>query len=71
MSTQSVLSRDNAFLQAPKRQPFWSGFIEITLEWRRRARSRRELARLSHLDVKDISYPANIATEKNKPFWRS
>ena len=70
MSTQSVLSRDNVFRQVQTRQPFWSGFVEVMVEWRRRVRSRRELARLSHLDIKDIGYPASIAAEKNKPFWR-
>jgi len=69
MSTQSVLSRDNAFPHVKTRQP-WSGFIDVMLEWQRRARSRCELARLSGFDIKDIGYPANIATEKSKPFWR-
>ena len=69
MSTQSVLSRDNAFLHTQTRQPFWSGLVEVMLEWQRRAQSRRELARLSHFDIKDIGYPANVAAEKNKPFW--
>jgi uncharacterized protein YjiS (DUF1127 family) len=70
MSTQSVLYRKNASLRAEARQPLWNGFTEIFLEWRRRARSRRELASLSYPDIKDIGYPADIAAEKNKPFWR-
>ena len=67
---QSVLSRKNAFLRLETRQPLWSGFIEVILEWQRRTQSRRELARLSYLDIKDIGFQADIAAEKIKPFWR-
>jgi uncharacterized protein YjiS (DUF1127 family) len=70
MTIQSVLYREKAFAQAETRQPPWIGIFEIILEWQRRARSRRELARLSHLDVKDIGYPADVEAEKTKPFWR-
>ena len=70
MSMQSVLSRKNAFLRVETRQPLWNGLLEVILGWQRRAQSRRELARLSYLDIKDIGYPADTAAEKNKPFWR-
>jgi uncharacterized protein YjiS (DUF1127 family) len=70
MSIQSVLYREKAFARAETRQPLWVGFLELILEWQRRAQSRRELARLSYLDIKDIGYPAAIEAEKSKPFWR-
>ena len=69
MSIQSVLYREKAFARAETRQPPWIGIFEIILELQRRARSRRELARLSYLDIKDIGYPAAIEAEKSKPFW--
>lgn len=70
MSMQSVLSRKNAFLRVETRQPLWNGLLEVILGWQRRAQSRRELARLSYHDIKDIGYPADAAAEQNKPFWR-
>ena len=71
MSMQSILSRKKAFLRVETRQPLWNGVIEVIfLEWQRRKQSRRELARLSYLDIKDIGFPADIAAEKNKPFWK-
>jgi uncharacterized protein YjiS (DUF1127 family) len=39
--------------------------------WRRRARSRGELARLGERDLRDIGLtPAEAARECAKPFWR-
>ncbi len=70
MSTQSVLYRENGFPRQKTRQPNSNGFFKVILEWQRRARSRRELAHLSCLDIKDIGYPADVKAEKNKPFWR-
>jgi uncharacterized protein YjiS (DUF1127 family) len=70
MSTQTLFSRDNAFV-APRLAP--SGlarFAEIIRQWRQRVISRRELAGLSDLDLKDIGYPAGAAAERAKPFWR-
>jgi len=39
-------------------------------EWRRRARSRTQLARLSERDLRDIGLtPTEAAKEYAKPFW--
>jgi uncharacterized protein YjiS (DUF1127 family) len=68
MSTQFVLSRKSSLLKAESCQTLWNNVLEIILEWQRRAQSRRELARLSLLDVKDLNYRPDIASEKRKPF---
>ena len=40
-------------------------------DWRRRARSRAELARLSEPELRDIGLtPAEALWEYAKPFWR-
>jgi len=40
-------------------------------EWRRRARSRTQLARLAEHELRDIGLtPADAAREYAKPFWR-
>ncbi len=70
MSTQSFLYRENTFRQAETRQPLWNHFLKVAVEWRRRAQSRRELARLSSLEMKDFGYPAAAEVEKRKPFWK-
>ena len=70
MTTHSISSRDNVFagpysaIAQPRR------FFEIFREWRRRSKSRAELSRLHELDLKDIGYPARVAAERAKPFWR-
>jgi hypothetical protein len=33
--------------------------------------SRRELAGLTHFELKDLGHPAGSAEEKSKPFWRA
>lgn len=52
----------------------WASFVGhlkgTTAEWRRRARSRRELALLSDVELRDMGYPAHFEAEKAKPFWR-
>ena len=70
MSTHWVSSKAHIFLPKETSQPPWKRILGTIGEWQRHARSRRELARLSHLDIKDIGFPADIAVEKNKPFWR-
>jgi uncharacterized protein YjiS (DUF1127 family) len=40
-------------------------------EWRRRARSRRELALLSHAERHDLAYRYDINAETNKWFWQA
>ena len=44
----------------------------IVIEWRRRARSRAELAQMSDLDLRDIGFTrAEVARELAKPIWRA
>ena len=39
--------------------------------WRRRARERREMARLDHRALRDLGLSASqVRYEANKPFWR-
>jgi uncharacterized protein YjiS (DUF1127 family) len=71
MSTQTVSSDANVFLPAELIRPAPKRFIEVVLEWRRRVRSRSELAALSDLELRDIGYPAGAAAEISKPFWRT
>jgi uncharacterized protein YjiS (DUF1127 family) len=75
MATQTVSSHqvslhENVFGALPFPRSRRLRMIETILEWRRRAASRRELARLSALDLKDIGYPDHTAAEIAKPFWR-
>jgi uncharacterized protein YjiS (DUF1127 family) len=73
MTTQTV-SHDGAFREnagARVGRLNWRRLAETVIEWRRRARSRRELAGLTALDLKDIGYPDRAAAELAKPFWRS
>jgi uncharacterized protein YjiS (DUF1127 family) len=68
-SLHEVSLHDNVFGGLQFRRPRqW--LIKTLLEWRRRAASRRELARLSAFDLKDIGYPDHTAAEIAKPFWR-
>jgi uncharacterized protein YjiS (DUF1127 family) len=74
MTTQTVSSHraslhDNVFGGSQFSRPR-QRLIKTLLEWRRRAASRRELARLSAFDLKDIGYPDHTAAEIAKPFWR-
>jgi uncharacterized protein YjiS (DUF1127 family) len=45
--------------------------VETIREWRRRIASRRELAALTALDVRDLGYPAGREAEISKPFWEN
>ncbi len=69
--SQSVSLRENVFIEPRRVGSLRHRIIETLLEWRRRIRSRQELARLSELDLKDIGYPARVDAEKAKPFWRA
>jgi uncharacterized protein YjiS (DUF1127 family) len=71
MTTQSVSSHENVFVKPRLATSLRRRFIETLIEWRRRMNSRRELACLSHADIKDIGYPARAEAEKAKPFWRA
>lgn len=71
MSTHSVSSGTHIFLPAQIGQSRRKQWAETLREWRRRARSRRELAALSERDLRDLGHPAGVEAEKHKPFWRS
>jgi uncharacterized protein YjiS (DUF1127 family) len=70
MSTPSVSSGTHAFLPAQISKSRHKPLAETLRDWRRRIRSRRELAALSQRDLKDLGYPAGVEAEKHKPFWR-
>ena len=70
MSTHAVSSdakvfRPTALFKAPRQ-----GLGDMILEWRRRIRSRRELAALTQRELGDLGFPAGVADEIHKPFWR-
>jgi uncharacterized protein YjiS (DUF1127 family) len=69
--SQSVLLRENVLVEPRRVGSLRRQIIETLLEWRRRMRSRQELALLSQLELKDIGYPARVEVEKAKPFWRA
>jgi len=65
-----------------RRQHYESGFSRlhflvttaqhIAVEWRHRARSRAELARMSDYDLRDLGLTrAEVARESAKPFWQA
>lgn len=70
MSTHSVSTGTPVFHPAQIGRSPRKGLAGALRDWRRRARSRRELAGLSELDLKDLGYPAGVEAEKHKPFWR-
>ncbi len=78
MSTQtSVTSKAGALPGAGPQSvagSTWASIVErlkgTAAEWRRRARSRRELALLSDFELRDMGYPAHLEAEKAKPFWQ-
>jgi len=71
MSTESASLGVDVFVSAHVKRPLRKRLIDTLIEWRRRIRSRREFAALSARELKDIGYPAEIAAEKAKPFWRA
>ncbi len=71
VSSQSVSLRENVLVEPRQVGSLRHRIIETLLEWRRRMRSRQELALLSQLELKDIGYPARVDVEKAKPFWRA
>jgi uncharacterized protein YjiS (DUF1127 family) len=86
MSTQSVSSQDRSLHRSSlhhssQHENVLTGsrlghllrpwLIETVMEWRRRMQSRRELATLSEIELRDIGYPARAEAEKAKPFWRA
>ena len=71
MTTNWTLSRGNAVTAGFSGRSSRKRFTETIREWIQRARSRRELARLSHLELKDLPNQDMIYTEKRKTFWRA
>lgn len=55
-----------------RRLPQWSEFQGLLIEWRQRARSRRELAALDDRELWDMGVTRMEAeNEANKPFWEA
>ena len=77
MSTQSVSphesvsSHENVFTGSRLGHLPRAWIAATVTEWQRRMRSRRELATLSEMELRDIGYPARAEAEKAKPFWRA
>jgi uncharacterized protein YjiS (DUF1127 family) len=71
MTTQSVSSHDNVFFRPRHESSLRRRFTETMLEWKRRIKSRHELACLSDIELRDIGYPDHVEAEKAKPFWRA
>jgi len=69
-TSENVFEKPNAF-EKLSLASLLRRFITMLLQWRQRMESRRELAKLSALDLKDIGYPAGAEAEKAKPFWRA
>ncbi len=69
--SQSVSSRENIIVGPSRGGSLGRRLIDTFLEWRRRINSRRELALLSELELRDIGYPDRLEAEKAKPFWRA
>jgi uncharacterized protein YjiS (DUF1127 family) len=44
--------------------------ITLVREWRRRLRSRLELASYSHDQRRDLGFAAELDAEVTKPFWQ-
>ena len=50
--------------------PRWNQFKKTFIEWRRRARSRRELIGMSERNLMDIGLSrCDASFEASKPFW--
>jgi uncharacterized protein YjiS (DUF1127 family) len=50
----------------------WKALIALYGEWRRRLRSRRELATMSERSLRDVGLTRyDAAVESQKPFWRA
>jgi uncharacterized protein YjiS (DUF1127 family) len=63
--------RRNTFAARPKSTFAWLGSaFAVVREWRRRYRSRRELALYSLHERADLGFAAQLDFEIAKPFWR-
>lgn len=71
MTTNSISPRANLFVMADAASPVAKRFIETIREWRRRARSRRDLMGLSERELWDLCLSrADARREADKAFWR-
>jgi uncharacterized protein YjiS (DUF1127 family) len=70
-SSHDVSPHENVFTGSRLGHLLRPWIVETVMEWRRRMRSRRELATLSEVELRDIGYPARAEAEKAKPFWRA
>lgn len=71
MALAQPLCQTQPLCHAPRR-PAFQEFVALLQEWRRRARSRRELAALCDRCLRDIGVTHNDAyREIRKPFWRA
>jgi uncharacterized protein YjiS (DUF1127 family) len=71
LSPHHVLPRENVLRGSRFGRLLQPRIVETVMEWRRRMQSRRELATLSEIELRDIGYPARAEAEKAKPFWRA
>lgn len=71
MAMNWALSRGDALMKADAASSLRKRLLDTVREWRRRANSRRELAGLSDLELRDIGNWEQIDAEKCKPFWRA
>jgi uncharacterized protein YjiS (DUF1127 family) len=70
MTTNPALSRQ-AFAAANQVPSLVNRFGETIREWRRRARSRRDLMTLDRRDLWDLRLSrADAEQEASKPFWK-
>ena len=50
----------------------WHHLLQLVREWRRRSRSRREIADLDEGALRDLALSASqMRFEARKPFWRA
>jgi uncharacterized protein YjiS (DUF1127 family) len=70
-SSHSVSSQRNTIAARPAASSLGGRLLDTVRLWRKRMRTRRELAYLSYADLRDIGYPAAVQAEIHKPFWRA
>jgi uncharacterized protein YjiS (DUF1127 family) len=50
----------------------WHSIRRVFGEWRRRARSRRDICRIDYCTLRDLGLsPGQMRFEAQKPFWRA
>ena len=67
----STMNLDVKFIRS-RRESVWNHVKESFGEWRRRARSRRELNNLGEIDLNDLGISrCDVQFEASKPFWKA